>query len=218
MIRKEILLNKNQIPVVHSTIGKDSVQWSFSRARRFKNKTMSQCPEFLELPSTLEKRSTTFGFGKRWQPRNPKGNDAPSPDKYSIPSCFDLEKRGPLLCGNQRDYQIQPRSNTPGPGAYDIVTTICKDGPKFSFRSKPNVKTRHSSPPPGTYNPRYNLLEQKKYSEITFGLGNRGSEEKPRPNTPGPGTYDIPSFVKSIGHTNSKLYSQVKANVLKKNL
>ena len=218
MIRKNLNHNRNQSLVTNSTLGKDSVQWSFSRARRFKNKTVTACPELLDMPSTLEKRATTFGFGKRWQPQNPKGKDAPSPDKYTLPTCFDLEKRGPLLIGNQREYSVQPRSNTPGPGAYDIGTTICKDCPKFTFRPKIILKNRNDSPSPGTYNPRYNLLEKNNFSEITFGLGLRGSEDKPRPSTPGPGSYDLPSFIKSLGSTGSKFYTNVKNAVLKKTL
>ena len=197
--------------VTNSTIGKDSVHWSFAKAKRFRNKTMVDCPELLELPSTLEKRATTFGFGRRWFPQNPKGKDAPSPDKYNIPSCFDLEKRGPSLAGNQRDHSLLPRSNTPGPGTYEIVSTLCKDGPKFSFRPKISTKTRCGSPPPGTYNPKYGLLEKNNYSEISFGIGPRAKETKTRPHTPGPGTYEVPSFIKPIVATNTKPCNQARA-------
>ena len=117
MIRQHLILNKNPRPPSFSTLGKDSVHWSFAKARRFRNKTISDCPELIDLPSTLEKRATGFGFGKRWEPKNARGNDAPSPDKYNIPSCFDTDKKGPVLLGNQRDQPLQPRSSTPGPGA-----------------------------------------------------------------------------------------------------
>ena len=173
----------------------------------------------IDLPSTLEKRATGFGFGKRWEPKNARGNDAPSPDKYNIPSCFDTDKKGPVLLGNQRDQPLQPRSSTPGPGAYTRGTTICKDAPKFTFRGKFVSKVRPSSPPPGTYNPKYNLLEKNNYSEITFGTGPKAKEDRPRPNTPGPGTYEVPSaFVKINQSSTSRFYNQVKNKVLGKGL
>ena len=80
------LLNK------YSTIGKDSVRWSFSKASRFRKKMLNDCPEMVELPSTLEKRSTSFGFGKRYELVNTRGKDSPSPNVYKIRSCFESEK------------------------------------------------------------------------------------------------------------------------------
>lgn len=202
----------------YSSIGKSSIHWSFSKAKRFRHRSMIECPELLELPSTLEKRSTTFGFGKRSELTNPKGKDAPSADKYNIPSCFDSEGKGPTIASSLKDKPNKTRPNTPGPGAYDIGTTICKDGPKFSFRQKFTTKERFKSPPPGTYNPKFSLMEKNNYSEITFGVGSRTKEGKTRPNTPGPGAYIIPScFVKASASAVSNFYSPVKAKVIKNN-
>jgi Sperm-tail PG-rich repeat len=211
MIRQHLSQNKDINPPSFSTIGKDSVQWSFAKARRFKNKTMIECPGLLDLPSTLEKRAAGFGYGKRWQLENSKGKDAPSPDKYNIPSCFDLEKRGPTLQGSERDYPMHQRSSTPGPGTYSIGSTICKDGPKFSFRPRMPTKIRQGSPPPGTYDPKYNLLEKSNYSEISFGNGPKAREDKPRPNTPGPGTYEVPSSFTRASITGTRFYNSSKS-------
>lgn len=211
MIKEEL---KNPSAVA-SYIGKDSAHYSFSKARRFNSKTATNVPALLQLPSTLDKRYTTFGLGKRWFPQNAKGRDSPSPDKYTIPSCFEVEKRGPSLTGNKKDYPINPRSHTPGPGAYTIEPTLCKDTPSFSFRPKFLTKNRCTSPPPGTYNPSYNLLEKNNFSEITFGLGERGRDFKPRPCSPGPGTYELPSFIKVLTSTGPKFYNQVKSKVMK---
>lgn len=201
----------------YSSIGKSSIHWSFSKAKRFRHKSMLDCPELLELPSTLEKRSTTFGFGKRMDLVNVTGKDAPSADKYTIPSCFDTEKKGPTMASSLRDQQNKSRPKTPGPGAYDVASTICKDGPKFSFRAKFPTKERFKSPPPGSYNPKFSLMEKNNYSEITFGVGPRAKEAKTRPNTPGPGTYEIPSCFSKASVVVTKIYSPVKAKVMKNN-
>lgn len=217
MIRQNLTQSRKNRPPSFSTLGRNSVHWSFSKARRFRNKTMNECPELLELPSTLDKRSTSFGYGRRWQPTNPCGKDAPSPDKYNIPSCFDNDKRGPVILGNQREFSLQPRSNTPGPGTYDVASTLCKNAPKFTFRPKIVDKVRCCSPPPGAYNPRYRLQDKGNYSEITFGVGSRSKDNRARPSTPGPGTYEVPSsFCKSCTTTAVKFYSSVKNKVLKR--
>jgi hypothetical protein len=216
MIRHQ-LSNLSENNSSFSSIGKSSIHWSFSKARRFKHKSMVECPELLDLPSTLEKRSTTFGFGKRYELVNATGKDAPSADKYSIPSCFETEKKGPSMAGGLRDTPGKNRPTTPGPGTYDLGTTICKDGPKFSFRPKFHTKDRFKSPPPGSYNPKFNLMEKNHYSEITFGVGPRSKEGKTRPSTPGPGTYEIPScFVKISGNSISRFYSPVKGKIIQK--
>ena len=101
----------------------------------------------------------------------------------------------------------------PGPGAYEIRTTISKDGPKFSFRGRGTLKPRIvESPPPGAYNPMYTLIDKSNYSGISFGIGKRIPDDKPRPSTPGPGTYGIPStFIKSVETTTTRFYSPIKA-------
>ena len=214
MIRHQLYENNSSF----SSIGKYSVHWSFSKARRFKHRSMADCPELLDLPSTLEKRSTTFGFGKRYELVNVTGKDAPPSHKYNIPSCFETEKRGPTMAGGLKESSGKNRPTTPGPGTYELGTTICKDGPKFSFRPKFQTKERFKSPPLGSYNPKYSLMDKNNYSEITFGVGPRAKAGKSRPSTPGPGTYEIPSsFVKSGGSSMLHFYSPVKAKVMKNN-
>lgn len=217
MIKKNLTRSRKIRPPTFSTLGRDSVHWSFSKDKRFKHKSIGECPDLLDLPSTLDKRSTTFGYGKRWQPRNPCGKDSPSPDKYSIPSCFDLEKRGPIMLGSKGDFSNQSRSSTPGPGSYDLQSTLFKDAPKFTFRPKIIDKVRGYTPSPGAYNPKYRLQERANYSEITFGVGSRSKDNRPRPSTPGPGTYEVPSsFSKSWTSTSTRFYSPIKSKKLKR--
>lgn len=178
-------------PPSFSTIGKDTIHWSFPRASRYRRATLSDTSNEINLPSTLEKRTTSFGYGKRWEPKNPKGLDAPSPDTYSLRTCFDIEKRGAFFTINLRNSPSHP-PNVPGPGTYEVCGKA--SGPKFSMRPKLVQKARKSdSPPPGAYNPSYALLEKQSYSGISFGNRDRPKEKIVRPSTPGPGTYDIPS-------------------------
>jgi hypothetical protein len=70
-------------------------------------------------------------------------------------------------------------------------------------RVKPSDSATRDNPPPNTYHPNYALTENGKYAAVTFGFGSRCNvtgcnnfylktilEIK---ETPGPGTYKVPS-------------------------
>lgn len=53
--------------------------------------------------------------------------------------------------------------------------------------------TTRNYPPPNCYNPDWTLTEQDRFNAITFGIGGRGSVTGRILDTPGPGTYKLPS-------------------------
>jgi len=58
-------------------------------------------------------------------------------------------------------------------------------------------KGRSSTPCPGSYDPRYSLVEQSKFNNISFGKGDRPDSSyayKSNLMNPGPGEYLIPSI------------------------
>jgi len=83
------------------------------------------------------------------------------------------------------------RSNTPGPGNYDIPTSL--KGKDVSISSKPEGGARrHANPGPGTYKPNHAPSSMHRSSPcISFGGGNRA--ELGASKYPGPGQYDLPS-------------------------
>ena len=62
----------------------------FSRADRFSPRRFSVGGEFRTLPGSIGSgRKTSFGYGKRYEFKNPGGFDAPPCNTYNIKSCFD---------------------------------------------------------------------------------------------------------------------------------
>lgn len=186
-------------PGIFTTIGKDTSHWSFGTADRFIKSRNTKTPSLANLPSTLVKRATSFGYGKRWELINQKGKDAPSPESYNLKTTFELEKRAASF-GPKYDTFKSKISLEPGPGAYNPYSSIGNRGPKFSFRPKMIKKLQNESPSPGAYSPVYKLREKSNYSDISFGKDVKHKEwTQGRGESPGPGAYDIPStFNKSF--------------------
>ncbi|CAG9315241.1 unnamed protein product [Blepharisma stoltei] len=206
--RASTLPSSEICPPVFTTMGKDTSHWSFCKADRFSKDRHTKYPSYFILPSTLEKRSTSFGYGKRWEPFNPKGRDSPSPDTYSINTSFNLlEKKGYSMKGKVDSSKFKI-SNDPGPGAYDPYnfSPIGADGPKFSFRPKIIRKIKNFTPDPGAYSPSFKLKEKGNYSNIGFGKEKRNKNLSfQRIESPGPGAYDIPgTFNKSLYDLSSR--------------
>jgi Sperm-tail PG-rich repeat len=175
-------------------INKPPARWTFGKANRFGLRNREKTPEFFDLPSTLSERSCSFGLGKRWSPINKAGKDAPSPGTYQTPASFGSKAKGPVFKKKQK--KIVNNDKHPGPGAYNPYSPIGKRAPKFTFRQKFFYKLRSSTPPPNSYKPSYRLVEKDNFRKITFGLGSRSQIYGKADENPGPGAYNIPSFIK----------------------
>jgi hypothetical protein len=75
-------------------------KWSFSKSRRFINPNAPDT-SYYDTPSSLDKRSASFGFGKR-QDISKTINVSGDPAKYNILSSFDTKNRG-FSFGTGRD-------------------------------------------------------------------------------------------------------------------
>lgn len=164
--------------------------YTFSRAVRFRSQKRSDNSEFLALPSTLDKRTTTLGFGTRWNLARKGRIESPAPGTYEIPSSFDL-KSGPKFRKVSPGRYGLLDEPSPGPGSYNVHTDIGKNAPKFTFRPR-NILTKYNeSPSPCAYLP--SLVQTAAFKNISFGFGERGSKTGSKFNSPGPGAYEIPS-------------------------
>lgn len=198
---KYLVFNSEVQSSIPTSIGKDTSHWSFSKAERFRFKKPEYQPEYVTLPSTLNNiRSTSFGFGRRSDMKTVTGRDSPPPTTYSPPTAFELNKNhapsfGPRPTSNSRGIKVL--RDMPGPGAYNPSSLLGRDSPKFTFRPKNQVKKIHDIPPPNAYNPSYGITEPSNFSAITFGYGKRSEQTTVSKDTPGPGTYDLPSLFRS---------------------
>ena len=181
--------------------------YSFSSSPRFfKLKQDDKVDKFYDLPSTLNKRATAMGFGKKsnFTPKNnsefisikryfDKGNQPGH--KYSFGISRDKYKK--VLYPGIRliDFDI------PGPGKYNIVAKPGFNSPKYTMRPKCEknifLKNRILSPGPGEYSTIVHINSEGKYplsgmpNVKTINFGSRRAKRfiyKYNDN-PGPGMY-----------------------------
>ena len=179
-----------------SSRSKDTIKWTFSKAKRFVPIKQEQTPNYCDLPSTLSEITCSFGYGKRWTPANQTGKDSPPPGSYDPPQLFGIKNKGPTFTHREKKHNFF-KDLLPGPGAYDPYSPLGKAAPKFSFRQKFLNKVRISTPPPNSYRPNYKLVEKENYSKVSFGVGDRPQIYGKIENLPGPGSYNIPSCFKN---------------------
>ena len=172
---------------------KRTFTYSFSRATRFRSLKRSEGAEFVALPSTLNRRGTSQGYGERWSPGNTLGAKSPAPGSYNVPSSFNL-KSGPKY---SKDSPLRGKETieiTPGPGSYENAHPFGKFAPKFTFRPKIIHSKTNDSPPPDAYSP--NFITNAAFKNITFGIGERIFLRNIKGDSPGPGSYEVKSVFK----------------------
>ena len=173
--------------ILISLLGKKSIKWTFTKADRFSKKLPEKGPEYQILKSSLGGRKAGFGYGKRWEPSNSYGKDAPPSTTY------DLPLKNKIIGGKispQRNFGFSSKPSTPGPGSYDLRTCI-GNGLSCSFKSRHLALQRDSTPSPGAYNPRHQVVEQSRYKSIAFGEKSKNNDiRRIATPGPGPGAYD----------------------------
>ena len=110
--------------------------YSFSRAERFRNDRKSEGSKLIQLPSTLNNRAPSQGYGRRWTPV-PNRNISPAPGTYEIPTTLNLTS-GPKF---RREYPFKNMKlvdPSPGPGTYEVVS-LTQTSPRFSFHPKQSL-------------------------------------------------------------------------------
>eukprot|EP00440_Ansanella_granifera_P059419 gb/GFBE01064405.1/.p1 GENE.gb/GFBE01064405.1/~~gb/GFBE01064405.1/.p1 ORF type:complete len:223 (+),score=32.05 gb/GFBE01064405.1/:1-669(+) len=91
------------------------------------------------------------------------------------------------------------RSTTPGPGAYELKTTL--GGKDTSICSKPEFRQRSTTPGPGAYNASWDSCSNMGSApKVGFGASNR--DKMVVSKTPGPGNYEIPTTL--VGNVTMK--------------
>ncbi|OMJ85829.1 hypothetical protein SteCoe_12739 [Stentor coeruleus] len=202
--KKKARSNKNLIRILSSEKNKEAIKWSFSKAQRFKPTKREHTPDFNDMPSSLSNRACSFGYGKRWTPMNESGKDSPSPGTYEARNFFGEKNKGPSF---QKKYTSKILNNAiPGPGSYTPYNPLGTSGPKFTFRKRMKNKIIPSSPPPDLYKPSYRMIENSSYNNIGFGIGQRSKIYGKLEESPGPGTYEIPSTFRAVTRESSSIF------------
>ena len=181
-----------------NTLLNSSYCWSFSKDKRFDSINTSKINDHLyTLPSVMTLRSTTLGLGERkdLRPVCVLGD----PGAYNLNSIFDsnkLFKKGAVVTGRY-NLPKDDSVNKPAPNAYKIenlnnkIPIIIKSRKGFFYDD--DLKKKKFTVSMQKYLPKFNFVQKERFKYITFGIGKR----EPlyiNTKTPGPGSYNIPSF------------------------
>mmetsp|Transcript_114732 Transcript_114732/g.244803 ORF Transcript_114732/g.244803 Transcript_114732/m.244803 type:complete len:218 (-) Transcript_114732:188-841(-) len=177
-----------------------SPKWSFGSSGDLRpNAKSTPGPGQYDLPTTLVGNVTIQGRHGIGRP----SSAPPGPGAYKVDKIDNAPKWG---FGGDSRFPAAKRSGTPGPGSYKIPTSL--KGKDVSIVSRTElIRPRTASIGPTTYNPSYepsSLLRSA--PKIGFAASSRG-----RPvlrNSPGPGSYDLPTtLIGNIAMKSPSAYS-----------
>jgi hypothetical protein len=210
----QVFSQYHSISEIHSasTLQHSSLLSAFPKAERFPPiKSIQSFTTPLELPSTLKKGATSFGFGNKIVMSEAFSKHAkhnPAPCHYTLKSDFSPEPGKGKTFGlshaayvktympNMVQQPPEVARNFPGPGEYKVdeeigskkKTTTLKSRVKWFFE-----ENRSEAPPSNFYTPAHAIVEPSRFHAISLGLGNRYDFTKNAGVNPGPGAYTLPS-------------------------
>jgi len=208
---------------------KSKMLYSFPKAPRMTLENKSGCSHaFYDLPPVRAKRTTTFGYGNKYDFTQGQSNNPP-PNAYSVKGAIDGSAKKGFSFGLSREQMLVTGGafvgdkTSPGPGAYDVRETN-KVSLAYSFRPRTNSleshNTSHKAPGPGNYpvletiSPKGKIFISKYKSAATTVFSpastDRFSKLHEDGEKPGPGAYNIGNEINPKG---SYFLSKFKSNV-----
>ena len=216
IISNEDLLYKSKVIINEST---SKAMYSFPLSRRFTKFEVDNSTFFYNLPSTLNKRSASIGYGNKSNILlNRRGK---SDNIYNLPMGFNINDQNgtpKYTFGYGRDICRKPKCldsrQTPGPSNYFPYKKFGENSSHYSmsFRYK-YKKDPDNFPGPGTYEfPEFNNRGIYSSSGLRNSQSNKFSKMKRFDyydwKYPGPGTYNSENLIKGNGIVyNSKFVS-----------
>lgn len=177
--------------------------YSFKKAKRFIEK-IDSTGKFYDIPSAFDKRSTSFGYGKKYDFTGGK-DKTPGPGSYK--SLQEKPLNGGFSFGLSREnckgfvkgaFNADP--NIPGPGSYSFTPKFSNEGRKISLTGKAkDLKSKDLVPGPGTYNQnvstspgKYVVSNIKNLEVYSFSpKTTRALTKDKKCEMPAPGAYDV---------------------------
>jgi len=200
-----------------STLQHANIAWGFSKADRFpKNRGSYEFASILEIPSSLNSKTTSFGFGNKivMSEVNSKfAKDNPAPDRYNLKSDFESKHKGRTFGLPHSVYAktympgsnvVHPEvaKNIPGPGSYNYDEAIGTDKVKYTLKPRGrmfNEGLGGDTPASNYYAPSDVAISPSRFKNTTFGVGGRYDFTKAGNSNPGPGTYKVKSRFDNLG-------------------
>jgi len=197
-----------------STLLHSSTSWGFPKGSRFPkihNLTEFKYNDY----STLDKKSTSFGFGSKsevLEVNSRRSANLPSPNSYRIKSDFEKKGGGKTFGLSYSAYAktyvpgctwMPPEiaKEFPGPGHYYAPQIIEPKKPRMTIKPRLKMFNEHVNkdiPSSNRYNPVLSLVESARFRNITFGFGTKHDFTKAQNQNPGPGTYRVVSCFDKI--------------------
>lgn len=166
--------------------------FTFPRSSRFPPPKENDDPSLLILPSTLSKKTCTFGLGNRSEIKSRHCQDSPCPTRYTLQGCFGKDnhiidyKRQTV---KERElFYIKP---VPGPGSYNPGTPKRKHSPSCFIIGRKHIRSHSMTPSPGEYNPDYSLKYSGSHRNLSFSRAKRQDLYRLDNESPGPGMYHV---------------------------
>ena len=179
-------------------------KYSFPKAERFPKISIYGAMSIYNLPSVRNKRSTTMGYGGRYNfaPKNTEATPACYDFNYGVESTQPNPPKYSFGLGRENIKDNTLDKSTPGPGKYySPLKTIGRDCPKYSMkgRYKSLLFKRNDSPGPAAYDPQTHMNDKgvfgiagyKNVKSYDFSKGVKDRFKYRVENTPGPAEYDL---------------------------
>lgn len=135
------------------------------------------------------RRSPHFGFGTSPRAENSDRLGVPGPGQYNTD---DATGANSLKAGFGTSTRMPLRNpGSPGPGAYEMGTTLGQGTPKYSSARRTNqvASGAGNTPGPGAYQPSFESSSNKARTSPRWGFGTSPRDNGKGDGVPGPGTY-----------------------------
>ena len=132
--------------------------------------------------------SPAFSMGIKGKAQKLGVEENPAPGSYN-PEYKTIKQSAPGVAFGSPSKGAKGDNYVPGPGQYDMRTTVGSEGPAYGIRGRYKELAGDMKPGPGNYNPKDELVRHGTPGTIM------GSSKRPQmsknTNAPGPGMYDI---------------------------
>ena len=176
-------------------------KYSFPKAERFPKISIYGAMSFYNLPSVRTKRSTTLGYGSRYNfvPKDAENTPACYNYRYGVESKQPYSPKYSFGLGRENIKDNFQDKSIPGPGKYySPLKSIGKEGPKYSMKGKyyNSLYGSVDSPGPAAYDPHtkmtskgvFGIAGYKNVQSYDFSKGGDRFKYK-ADKTPGPSEY-----------------------------
>lgn len=213
--------------------------YSFGKDPRFHYKIEDKGGAFYNIPSSLSTRSTSFGYGNKYdittlekerlKIKTPyydlsrtKLSSYYEPPRYTFGESRDKVTKIVIDGDGGAPASTRINSVSPGPANYNVARSFGNnDAPKYSFRTKIYYKGKGYvllSPGPGSYSNiqinkegKYPISQYQNISRVPWGMSKSKREVTRINNVPGPGKYSIDGLMNGKGKVYNSKYKSSTA-------